>query len=99
MARVRHLSPPGYAPTFCKIPRSVLGPQVCNLASGLALMHGQDLKNQGVTIYTIGLGNENVAFLTQLASNTLTYYSAPTSADLRQVFQDVAEEIKLRLVQ
>jgi hypothetical protein len=91
--------PPGYAPTFCKIPRSVLGPQVCNLASGLALMHGQDLKNQGVTIYTIGLGNENVAFLTQLASNTLTYYSAPTSADLRQVFQDVAEEIKLRLVQ
>ena len=91
---------PGYAPTACNIPVSTkLHDQVCNLASGHALVQATVLKNRGVVIYSIGLGTTNSAFLTALATGPDQVYIAPSSDQLRSIFQKIAKEIKLRMVQ
>lgn len=89
---------PGYAATANCIPVRALGSQFCYIANQLALNHATDLKNKNVVIYTIGLGNVDAAFMGAIASPNL-YYHAPTAADLEAIFQQVAQEIKLRLVQ
>lgn len=91
---------PGYSPTACSMPDRVLGDYVCNLASTLAVEHARELKDEGVIVYTIGLGAEiHTQFLEDLATSPQQVYIAPTSADLQAVFQKVAQDIKLRLVQ
>jgi Mg-chelatase subunit ChlD len=89
-----------YSPTANCIPESRLHDQICNLATNMALAHAATLKANHVKIYTIGLGpNVNTAFMRSLASNPTMYYYAPTPAQLTALFQQVANEIKLRLVQ
>lgn len=90
---------PGYAADACKLPDPALGNHVCGLAASLALEHAQELKDRRITIYTIGLGTTHRQFLEQLASNPGLYYYAPASDQLQRIFQKVAQEIKLRLVQ
>jgi Mg-chelatase subunit ChlD len=88
----------GYAATATCIPTRNLAAQFCYIANQLALNHATDLKAKNVLIYTIGLGDVDEAFMRALASPNL-YYHAPTSAELQAIFQQVAQEIKLRLVQ
>ena len=91
---------PGYAPTATCIPDPPLHNQICSLASGLALANAGVLKNKRITIYTIGLGSKvNTQFMQNLASGASLYFYAPNSSQLQAIFQQVAQEIKLRLVQ
>ncbi len=91
---------PGHGPEDCGIPyRTELASHVCNLASSLALQHAQELKDRGIAIYAIGLGQVNRSFLEQLATDRSRVYYAPTSDQLEALFQEVARQIKLRLVQ
>ena len=91
---------PGYAPDAYRIPTGPMHDQVCVLASSLAVLHAQELKDAGVTVFAIGLGNKiNGGFLDAVATSPDQVYMAPTSADLQALFTKVAQEIKLRLVE
>jgi Flp pilus assembly protein TadG len=90
---------PGYSPTACTIPEPTLHNHLCTLAADLAVGYANKMKDDGVTVFTIGLGeNIHTDFLTDLASSPDMVYMAPTSADLQGIFQKVARDIKLRLV-
>jgi hypothetical protein len=66
----------------------------------MALDHAQELKNRFVKIYIIGLGvGIDKAFLSQIASGPAFEYYAPSSSDLQAIFNMIAKDIKLRLVQ
>ena len=68
----------------------------------MTLDNAQLLKNapKNVKIYTIGLGPEaDGNFLTQVASGADFYHYAPSSSDLSAIFNAIAKDIKLRLVQ
>jgi Mg-chelatase subunit ChlD len=90
----------GYPPTATCIPSAPLGRQFCYIANQLAIDHATELKgpNKNIIIYTIGLGNIDAPFMQAIASPNL-YYRAPNSSQLQAIFQQVAQEIKLRLVQ
>jgi Flp pilus assembly protein TadG len=90
---------PGYSATATCIPTSALGRQFCYIANQLAINHAAELKAKHIKIYTIGLGHVDASFMQTLASNSTMYYYAPTGAQLTALFQQVANEIKLRLVQ
>jgi Mg-chelatase subunit ChlD len=92
----------GYDPLQCSIPETVLAPYICNTARSMAIDNAKELKDKGIKIYTIGLeGNGGVdhGFLGQVASGADYEYYAPTSDDLEGIFNAIAKEIKLRLVQ
>jgi len=89
----------GFAPTACSVPAGNLADWLCTQASNQALVHAQQLKDAGVVIFVIGLGSANQPFLAQLSSGPQCVYYAPTSAQLQTLFQTIAQEIKLRLVQ
>jgi hypothetical protein len=68
----------------------------------MAIDHAQELKDKGIKIYIIGLeGNGGVdkGFLGQVASGPGYEYYAPTPAELEGIFNAIAKDIKLRLVQ
>ncbi|MEW6440395.1 MAG: VWA domain-containing protein [bacterium] len=90
---------PGYDPLHCNIPGSVLAPYICDTARAMAIDHADDLKATGVKVYTIGLGDIDQDFLSQIASGPSYEYYTPNSSDLQALFNAVAKEIKLRLVQ
>ena len=91
---------PGYAVDACHIPpATTLASWLCAQASSRALAHAQELKNEGVIVFAIGLGTTNPAFLQQLATSPDLVYYTPTSDQLQSIFQRIAMEIKLRLVQ
>ncbi len=90
---------PGYSSTAQCIPSSALKPWACELANGLASIKAQELKAKGVKIYTIGLGDDNPTMMTDVASGPTFYKHAPTPTELQALFQLVAREIALRLVQ
>ena len=90
----------GYAPTACGIPEAgVLNPYVCDMSAVLARLHASELKAKDVTVYSIGYGDIDAAFMKSIASSAALYYNAPKSSDLSGIFQHIALEIKLRLVQ
>jgi uncharacterized protein YegL len=69
-------------------------------AKQMAIDYAQDLKDQYVKIYTIGLGNNiDEDFLSEVASGPTYEYYAPNSDELEAIFNAIAKEIKLRLVQ
>jgi Flp pilus assembly protein TadG len=84
---------------------------VSNDALYRAVTVAQSMQNQGIVIYSIGLGDKiSEAFLQQVANDpaSSSYNSslptgeavfAPTAADLQSVFQTIAAEILLRLSQ
>lgn len=91
---------PGYTRSACGIPwQNVLSGHICNLASTMAVEHVQELKDKGVTVYAIGLGTVNRGFLDQVATSPELAYYTPDSDQLQAIFQKVAKEIKLRMVQ
>lgn len=51
-------------------------------------------KNAGITIYTIGLGNDvNGALLQDIATTAGHYFPAPSTADLNQIYHEIAGSI------
>lgn len=65
----------------------------------MAIDHAQELKDQGIKIYTIGLGSVDQAFLAAIASGPGFEFYTPDSTELKMLFQKVATNIKLRLIQ
>jgi len=98
-----HLFPgypvPGYSAEYCGIPQSALSTWWISTAKNMAIDHAQELRNKGIHIYTIGLGGVDRTFLGQVASGPEYEYYAPTPAQLEALFNAVAKEIKLRLVE
>ena len=93
---------PGYPPDFYGIPNNgwdALPNWFCQVARQLAINEATIMKNRGALIYIIGLGNVDKNFLGQIASGPAYEYYAPTSSDLQRVFNLIAKDIKLRLVQ
>ena len=66
-----------------------------------ARQEAQRLADQGVTLFTISLGTRtNPAAMTQMAQITGgRHYIAPTAADLDAVFQQIAAQIPIALVE
>lgn len=93
----------GYStPDYCYIPHGTgqtLPRYICSTARQMALDHAQELKNKNVKIYTIGLGQVDKTFLSQIASGSTYAYYTPSSKELQTIFNAIAKDIKLRLVQ
>ena len=90
----------GYGNEHCSIPISSMVQYVEDQAKQMAIDHAQELKNKGVKIYTIGLGGSlNPQQLQTMSSGEAFYYPAVTSEELEEVFQNIAKNIKLRLIQ
>ena len=92
---------PGYAADACSIPiNPYMHNQVCTIARTLAILHAKELKDAGISVFTIGLGDGvDKPLMTALASSTDQALFAYASGDLQALFQKVAQDIKLRLVQ
>ncbi len=76
------------APTYPKDPANP------NYPEEYTRQVAQALKQDGVGIYTIGLGDEvNEKLLKEIASTPEQYYAAATGAELSKVYQDVATAI------
>ena len=93
---------PGYTTEYCNIPALNLQKYFCNAAKQMAINHAQELKNRGVRIYVIGLGsgsNIDPNFLAEISSGSDYLYITPQSNELEAIFNKIAQEIKLRLVQ
>lgn len=59
-----------------------------------ALSIGKSIKDQGIHIFTIGLGkNISTKFLTALASSADDFYIAPTARDLKKIYTQIATKI------
>ncbi len=90
---------PGYTSDSCSIPESRLAPYICTTARIMAIAHAQELKDRNIRIYTIGLGGVDRQFLAAIASGSEYEYYTPTSSQLEAIFQKIAKDIKLRLVE
>lgn len=93
---------PGYAPYACNIPDPSVTAQTCAIARSMVLDQAQVLKNKGILIYTIGLGTGNEIdsnLLLQISSGANFLYITPNPSDLQSIFNAIAKDIKLRLVQ
>jgi hypothetical protein len=87
-------------PQKCNISQGTLSSYICATAIQMAQDNAQTLKDRGVYIYTIGLGtNVDQTFLQEVASNSSSYYYAPTSSELTSIFNAIAKDIQLRLTQ
>jgi Flp pilus assembly protein TadG len=85
---------------YCFIPSQNLASYICSTARQMTLDNAQVLKNRYIKIYTIGLGPQaDGTFLTQVASGADFYHYAPNSSALQAIFNTIAKDIKLRLVQ
>ena len=90
----------GYGDEHCSIPISSMVQYVEDQSKQMALDHAQELKANGVKIYTIGLGSSlDAQLLADMSSGQAFTFLAPTSAELQELFQSIAKNIKLRLIQ
>ncbi len=83
-------------------PRTTLATYIHNAGEQMALNNAASLKARGVMIYTIGLegdGGIDTTFLSNLSSGTNFAYVAPDSSQLQAIFNLIAKDITLRLVQ
>lgn len=63
-------------------------------AEDLALKEASNIKLDGITIYTIGLGNNvNESFLRSVASGASNYFKAPNSSDLENIYKNISTNI------
>jgi len=86
----------------CDIPRDKIRAYVKEVGKKMAIDHAQELKENGVKIYTIGFENKDgdvdKKFLGAIASGeSFALYTADRD-ELNDLFQKIAKEIKLRLV-
>ena len=66
----------------------------------MAMDFAQELKDKNIKIYVIGLGNIREDYLRSIASDPddVFFHVTPDSRDLESIFNTIAKEIKLRLV-
>ena len=64
----------------------------------MAIDNAQALKDRGVLVYTIGLGNVDQNFLQQISSGPEYAFYTPDSSELDGIFQTIANILKLVLV-
>lgn len=77
-----------------KDPQGRTEAQDIKYAESLALKEAADMKNGGIVIYTIGLGNQiNESFLKTVASEPGNYFFAPTASDLESIYQSISSDI------
>lgn len=89
----------GMNPQQCGITNPTpLGDYVNYLVRQMAIDNATAIKNDGIEIYTIGLGNVQTAFLEQLSSGPGFSYYTTDPAELAGIFQQIANIIKLVLV-
>ena len=63
-------------------------------AENLALKEATDLKKDGISIYTIGLGNKiNESFLKTIASKSDNYFFASTAGNLETIYKNISSDI------
>jgi Flp pilus assembly protein TadG len=67
------------------------------LIKQMAIDNAQAIKNNGIEIYTIGLGNVDPNFLAALSSGPDFAYYTPNSSELAGIFQQIANILKLVL--
>jgi hypothetical protein len=92
---------PGYT-EIDDIPKADLVTYVYDEAAEMAIEHAQELKDNGIIIYSIGLGNDvDQGLLRAIASDPDDehYHYAPDSDQLEAIFNTIASKIRLRLVQ
>ncbi len=75
-----------------------LGDYVNYLVRQMAIDNAQAIKNNGIEIYTIGLGNIDQNFLSALSSGPKFVYYTPDSSELEGIFQQIANILKLVLI-
>ena len=86
-------------PLACDINWSNMKNYAEAITKQMAIDHAQELKDNGIKIYTIGLGGVDQNFLAQISSGQAFQYYTPDSNQLEELFQQIATNIKLRLVQ
>lgn len=82
----------------CKLNTSTMANYTQFTARQMALDHAQALKNQGIVIFTVGLGVIDRAFLSTVSSGQDFEFYTSDPSGLTQIFQQIATNIKLRLV-
>lgn len=89
----------GMNPEQCTITNPTpLGDYVNYLVRQMAIDNAQAIKNNGIEIYTIGLGNIDQNFLSALSSGPKFVYYTPDSSELEGIFQQIANILKLVLI-
>jgi Flp pilus assembly protein TadG len=92
---------------FDAYPRSgrTLNAYVSQTSKDMSVRNAKNIKDQGVTIYVVGLGTEGASdydknlLVTISSGESAFYYNTPDSGKLSSIFQAIAKDIKLRLVQ
>ncbi len=89
----------GLDPETCLIQDpGLLGQYHDNIVRRMAIDNAQALKDRGVLVYTIGLGNVDQNFLQQISSGPEYAFYTPDSSELDGIFQTIANILKLVLV-
>ena len=79
----------GYNPDHCMFQKSELQPYITAVARQMALDNAATLKAQGIEIYTIGLGNIDQNYLSQISSGPdFQYYTAGLGGTGRHFSKD-----------
>lgn len=82
-----------------------LNTYVHDTSRDLAVQNSTNIKNRGITVYVVGLGAEGASDYDRSLLVTISsgeegfYYNTPDSGELSSIFQAIAKDIKLRLVQ
>jgi Flp pilus assembly protein TadG len=93
---------PGYAKDACYIPTQNQALYTCATARQMAIDKAKELKDNGIKIYVVGLGSDDdidLGLLQAISSGDKYTYIARDSGELAGIFNKIAKEIKLRLVQ
>ncbi|MFA6270476.1 MAG: vWA domain-containing protein [Candidatus Paceibacterota bacterium] len=77
-----------------KNPKSGTEAEDIKYAEDLALSESLNIKKDGISIYTIGLGKEiNEAFLKSIASSPDNYFFAPSALNLETIYKNISSDI------
>ncbi len=87
----------GLGPEECLIPGNTLGQYHQYLVRQMAIDNAQVLKDRGIFVYSIGLGNVDQSFLLSLSSGPSYTFYTPDSSELEGIFQTIANNLKLIL--
>ena len=85
-------------PEGCNISTASLDDYVDEVSKKMAVDHAQELKDRGFQVFTIGLGDVNKTFLGKISSGPEYQYEPTDSSQLSDVFQGIANKIKLVLI-
>jgi len=87
----------GYSSTYC-FTKNQLKPYITAVARQMALDNAQAIKDRGIEIYTIGLGNVDQNLLETISSGSEFAYYTTDPTELAGIFQQIANILKLVLV-